>query len=168
MTTDGVIDTLRIISANYDNFKPPNMQDTVKLWLSAFKNFSNETVQNAVQQFIFTDTKGFAPKIGQIVDIIFSDGREMMSEVEAWGCVSRALRNSTYGAEEEFKKLPESVKRVVGNPDRLKEWAVLDEKEVQTVVASNFMRSYRAAGKESAVYDKIGQADMMGIEEMPF
>lgn len=168
MTTDGVIDTMRIISANYDNFKPPNMQDTVKLWLSAFKNFSNETVQNAVQQFIFTDTKGFAPKIGQIADIIFSDGREVMGEIEAWGYVSKALRNSAYGAEEEFIKLPEPVKRVVGNPDRLKEWAALNESEVQTVVSSNFMRSYRAVGKESAVCGKIGQVDMMGIEEMPF
>lgn len=167
MTIQGIIDTLQVISAAYPNYHP-DKENTVKLWNSAFKSFSDKAVQDAVQKYIYTNTSGFAPVIGQIVSIIFSDGREVMSEIEAWGYVSKALRNSAYGAEEEFKKLPEPVKRVVGNPDRLKEWAALNESEVQTVVSSNFMRSYRAAGKESAVYGKIGQADMMGIEEMPF
>lgn len=143
MTTDGIIDTLQILTTAYPNYHP-DKANTVKLWRSAFKNFSDQSVQGAVQKYIYTDTSGFAPVIGQIVDIIFSDGREVMSEVEAWGYVSKALRNSVYGAEEEFEKLPESVKSAIGSPDRLKEWAVLDEKEVQTVVSSNFMRSYRA------------------------
>lgn len=143
MTIQGIIDTLQIISTAYPNYHP-DKENTVKLWNSAFKSFSDKAVQDAVQKYIYTDTSGFAPVIGQIVSNIFSEGREVMSEVEAWGYVSKALRNSNYGAEEEFAKLPESVKSAIGSPDRLKEWAMLDEREVQTVVASNFMRSYRA------------------------
>lgn len=167
MTSKGIIDCIKLLCDAYPNYHP-NKEGALNLWSAAFRKFDDRTVQEAVTQWIITDTSGFAPVIGQIVSNIFSEGREVMSEVEAWGCVSKALRNSIYGAEEEFEKLPEPVKRVVGNPDRLKEWAALNESEVQTVVSSNFMRSYRAVGKESAVYGKVGQTDTIGIEEMPF
>lgn len=144
MTVDGVLKVTGLITANYDNYHPKDLKATTDLWLSAFSSFDDKTIENAVRKFILLDDKGFPPKIGQIVSIIFSDGGEVMSEVEAWGYVSKALRNSTYEAEEEFEKLPESVKSAIGSPERLKEWAALDEREVQTVVSSNFMRSYRA------------------------
>ena len=150
MTIQGIIDTLQVISTAYPNYHP-DKENTVKLWNSAFKSFSDKAVQDAVQKYIYTDTSGFAPVIGQIVSNIFSDGQEVMSEVEAWGYVSKALRNSGYESEKEFARLPESVKGVIGSPDRLKEWAVLDEREVQTVVASNFMRSYRAKAEGVAL-----------------
>lgn len=144
MTVDGVMTVMRLISANYDNYHPKDLKSTTDLWLSAFSSFDDKTVEFAVKKFMLLDEKGFPPKIGQIVSIIFSEGREVMSEVEAWGYVSKALRNSTYGAEEEFENLPEIVKSAIGNAERLKEWASLDEREVQTVISSNFMRSYRA------------------------
>ena len=63
--------------------------------------------------------------------------------MSAWALVSRALRNGTYGAEEEFNKLPDDVKRAVGSPEQLHNWATTDEKTVETVIQSNFMRTYR-------------------------
>ena len=44
----------------------------------------------------------------------------------------------------EFEKLPEEVRRVVGHPSQLYEWAMLDTREVNTVIASNFRRAWRA------------------------
>lgn len=71
-----------------------------------------------------------------------------MTELEAWGLVATALRNSAYGSVGEFAKLPPAVKRVVRNPEQLREWALMDADEVQTVIASNFQRSYRTAAKQ--------------------
>ena len=66
--------------------------------------------------------------------------------------VSKALRNSTYGSEEEFNKLPPEVQCVVHDPGQLKQWAMSPADEVETVIASNFMRSFRAKQKVNREY----------------
>lgn len=164
MTSKGIIDCIKLLCDAYPNYHP-NKEGALNLWSAAFRKFDDRTVQEAVTQWIITDTSGFAPVVGQIINIIYSQGIDTMSEVEAWGYVSKALRNSNYGAEEEFKKLPESVKLAIGNPDRLKEWAVLDEKEVQTVVASNFMRSYRAKSGDARKMAILPEMAMERLEE---
>lgn len=70
-----------------------------------------------------------------------------MTEQEAWALVSRALTNGYYGAKEEFAKLPSAVQATVGDPEQLREWAAMDRATVQSVVASNFQRSYRDKAK---------------------
>ena len=52
-----------------------------------------------------------------------------------------------YEAREEFEKLPESVRRIVGAPSQLRDWAMMDCDTFNSVVASNFQRSYRAAAQ---------------------
>ena len=70
-----------------------------------------------------------------------------LSEAEAWALVSRAARNGTYGYRREFEKLPPEIRRVVGRAEQLRAWAMMEADEVESVVASNFMRAYRAAVK---------------------
>ena len=72
-----------------------------------------------------------------------------MSELEAWGLVRRAVQNGIYGAQKEFDALPPVVQQCVGSPSQLKEWALLDEDVVASVVASNFQRSYRARAAQA-------------------
>ena len=87
----------------------------------------------------------FAPNCGQIKDKMreFSEV-QMLDEQEAWALVSRACANGYYGYKKEFDRLPIEVQRVVGRPEQLREWALMDVETVQSVVASNFMRSYRS------------------------
>ena len=59
--------------------------------------------------------------------------------------VSKAIRNGIYGYQKEFDKLPPTVQTAVGQPEQLREWAVMDVGEVESVVASNFMRGYKTA-----------------------
>ena len=68
---------------------------------------------------------------------------ESLTEMEAWTLVSRAARNSAYHAEREFEKLPPAVQQAVGGPEQLRAWAMMDTSEFESVVASNFMRTYR-------------------------
>lgn len=64
--------------------------------------------------------------------------------MEAWSLVSKALRNGTYGAVEEFSRLPPTVQEAVGNPDNLRNWATSDYKAIETVIQSNFIKTYRS------------------------
>ena len=66
--------------------------------------------------------------------------------------VKNAIRNSLYNAKEEYYKLPENIQRLVGSPSTLREWAMLDISELDTVVQSNFMRSYKARQEHEKEY----------------
>ena len=153
MTVKGIMEIMQALKANYPNYNP-NIEQITRLWMEVFNGFDDSTIKQAVNAYVLSDTKGFAPAVGQVMEYVKKPG---MSEIEAWGYVRRALRNSSYGAEEEFSKLPESVKQVVRSPAQLKEWALLDESEVQTVIASNFMRSFRATENKKPVMQIQGK-----------
>jgi hypothetical protein len=103
------------------------------------------TMSLALKAFITTDTGGFAPSVGQVLECYHSlTAPEELNEMQAWALVAKAIRNGIYGAEEEFAKLPPAVQRAVGNPGNIREWATMDSKSVQSVVQSNVMRTYRS------------------------
>ena len=56
----------------------------------------------------------------------------------------RAASRSAYGAREEFERLPEDIRRIVGAPSQLFEWSQMDSDVFNSVVASNFQRAWTA------------------------
>ena len=154
---------LMLLQANYpDCFRGMSKEAAevkINLWADMFADEPFELVVAAAKAYIASDTRSFMPTIGQIKDRIATMrfGREM-TELEAWNIVAAALRNSAYGAEEEFAKLPSDIKRVVGSPTQLREWGLMERGEVETVVASNFQRSYRTRQARDRDYQKLPQA----------
>ena len=153
-------DTIKILSvlrgaypAFYRDITKQEAESTIALWESMFDEEPYELVGAAVKAFISGDGKGFPPAIGQIKERIrLITTPEEMTEQEAWSYVSKALRNATYGSEEEFAKLPPEVQAVVHHPGQLRQWAMNSADEVETVIASNFMRSFRAKQKATKEY----------------
>ena len=138
-----------ILTAAYPRFysgpNTPNKAQTIILWATMFADDPVEVVAMAVKAFIATDKKGFPPHIGAIKDAIVKlKTPDELTEQEAWELVRRACSNANYGAREEFDKLPPVVRRLVGSPNQLREWAMMDSDIFNSVVASNFQRSYRA------------------------
>lgn len=125
-------------------------ENAVKLWTQVFAEDPYNVVSMAVMALIKTSPYPPQPsdvnaKIQQITQ------PEQMTELEAWSLVHKALRNSTYNSGEEFRKLPEVIQRLVGEPMQLKNWAGLDD-DALTVVASNFQRSYKVRAKNERDY----------------
>lgn len=119
-----------------------------KLWAEMFRDDDVRAVLAAVKALIASDEKGFPPVIGAVKEKIrMLTQPPEMTEQEAWNYVQNACRNSLYNSAEEYAKLPEAVQRLVGSHNQLKEWAMMDADELRTVVASNFMRSYRVRAK---------------------
>jgi hypothetical protein len=153
-------DTIKILSvlrgaypAFYRDITKQEAESTIALWESMFDEEPYELVGAAVKAFISGDGKGFPPAIGQIKDRIrLITTPEEMTEQEAWAYVSKALRNSTYGSEEEFAKLPPEVQAVVHDPGQLRQWAMSPAEDVESVIASNFMRSFRVKQKTTKEY----------------
>lgn len=134
---------LAVIKAAYQNFGIGDTVAITNLWQRIFEETPYKVVNAAVITFISSDTKGFPPSPGQINSLchrIISNGE--ITESEAVALILKATRNGTYGAMEEFNKLPPICQRIVVNPERLTDWAKLPEGEVNTVIASNLRRAY--------------------------
>lgn len=116
----------------------------IEAWMMVFFDKDFENVMKGLQFYLCNDTKGFAPSPGQIIESMHKlQPESTMNEMEAWRMVDKAVRNSAYNAQEEFNKLPQTIKRVVRTPGTLREWANMDEAEFITVIQSNFMRSFK-------------------------
>lgn len=146
MTRDETINILMSIQAAYPSFKVPDKTVAVNTWYSLLRDYEYSQVSAALKKYIQTNKSSFAPSIGQIIDeisdIYYEDGE---NEMEAWMLVQKAIRNSTYHADEEFAKLPETVQKAVSNPRQLQEWAMMEniDGRAWNVMQSNFMRTYR-------------------------
>jgi len=166
MTREETKTIIKAICTGYPNYKPRSIQDTVDLWTALFAEKSYAQVSSALHSYMMSDLKGFPPSPGQlnalIVEQVIPDG---ISEIEAWSLVSRAIRNSGYNSEEEFAKLPVTVRKVLGSPSQLRTWA-LDENYNESVVSSQFMRNYRTQAEREERRSRLPIDARMMIEKL--
>ena len=119
-------------------------QEAVMLWAELFSDDPLDLVGAAVKAYITAENQ-FPPSIGTIKAKMreLANTEPELTEQKAWSLVSKACSNGLYGWREEYAKLPDSVQKAVGMPEMLREWAMMDTDTVNSVVASNFMRSFR-------------------------
>lgn len=150
MTREETVKIIRIMSDCYPNYKPNNLSETVDVWQMMLDEYGYNQVSIALKAYVTSDTSGFAPSVGEIVaKIQLVSQPQELDGMAAWGLVSNALRNGTYGAVEEFNKLPPLVRQAVGMPDNLKNWATSDYQTIETVIQSNFLRTYETVVKRA-------------------
>lgn len=160
MTKAEAAKVMAVLQINYpDNFRNKSddvIKATIDLWSRAFADEPYQLVSAAVMAHMVSDTNRFMPPVGvikaKIAELMKPDE---MTEQEAWSLVAKALRNSAYGAEEEYAKLPPAVQRAVGGSSQLRDWAMMDTETVQSVVASNFQRSYRVTSQRERDWEKL-------------
>lgn len=128
-------------------------EDAIRLWAEMFADEPGEVVAMAVKALIKSRVSTFPPGIGEITEKIQQITQpEQMTEMEAWSLVLKAISNSNYNSSQEFNKLPQVLQRLVGAPSQLREWAAMDSETLNSVVASNFQRSYKARAKNEREY----------------
>lgn len=166
MTREQTQGLLAMMQATYPNFNPYDKTAAVNAWHMALCDCKWDDVQRAFAMYMRTNTSGFAPAPGQIIDkLVTLTIPQELNELEAWSMVRKALRNSTYNSDEEFAKLPEVVRKAVGSPGQLKTWAA-DEGFNEGVASSNFMRAYRMAANRAAEIGKMPEKIRLLIENV--
>lgn len=148
MTVNDARKIIAVMLVSYPNFKPIDTELMATTWADMLNEYSYEQVSVALKCYITTDTSGFSPSIGQLIDKLKTvEQPQELNELQAWGLVRKAINNSGYHSEEEFAKLPPLVQKAVGTPGQLKQWGMSDIESIETVAQSNFMRTYRAVVK---------------------
>lgn len=148
MNREETLKIFSVIKANYGNFfksmTKTDAEAMVSLWEDMFSDEPYELVGAAVKSFIASDVEGYPPNVGKIKEHIKKlTEPDEMTEQEAANLIFKALSNSIYNSESEFEKLPPTLQTLVGSPNMLREWAMMDSDTVHSVISSNLMRSYR-------------------------
>lgn len=144
MTREETQKLLLSIQSLYPNWKPEDKTLVVDSWHWALEEYPAQSVKAALQMYVKTNNTGFAPSVSQIINGIYKPmEKDTLSEGEAWSLVKRAIQDGNYHAEERYNELPPLVQKAVGSPNMIHQWAGTDSDEVNTVIMSNFQRSYR-------------------------
>ena len=124
----------------YKDLSKEDISAAVNLWATMFSEESIQVVTEAIKALMCT--LKFPPTIADVKEKIREITQpDEMTEMEAWEQVRRAI--SFYDAQENYNSLPPMLQRLVGSPNQLREWAVMDRETVNSVIQSNFMRSYK-------------------------
>lgn len=156
---------LTVMAYTFPNFRPEDPDGIAAVWADILSGYDYTTINAALKAYILTDTTGFAPTIGQLIARVNS--HDEMEDMKAWAMVRKALRNGIYGAEEEYAKLPPAVQDAVGDKSSIEAWATLPSEEIETVIQSQFLRSYRSVKvkREERMKISAGRAEQIEKKE---
>lgn len=162
MTTKEIAQLVYVVKAaypkTYERFTNKDFENLILAWQMVLEDYTYQQASAGLKTYLASDTKGFPPSPGQVVDCIHKVIKPQTGELtglEAWALVRRAISNSNYNADAEFERLPAAVQRAVGSPANLREMAMLDIDQVETVEQSHFIRNYEGMVKRIADEAKI-------------
>lgn len=123
--------------------------DAIEVWYQLLNDIPYPLLNAAVQAYMKINESSFPPSPAALRKYATrgTDASDESKALQEWASVKKALRNSIYGSEEEFEKLSETAKRAIGSPMVLRDWAMLDVADVDTVIQSNFLRAWRTSQK---------------------
>ena len=167
MTRDEVVGILGIMKVAYPNFykdlKKDEADKTIGLWCQMFVDDNPAIVTEAVKALICSFK--YPPTIADVKEKIrLITEPETMTEMEAWNKVRGAV--TYYEAQSNFDNLDPILKKLVGSPNQLREWALADLTHLETVVKSNFMRSYTAKVKSEQQKQALPESTKELIQEL--
>lgn len=148
------------LNALFSTNEKPVIGDQYKfdLWYNLLGDLEYKTACAALKNYALLNR--FAPTVADIRKeyATLTEKAPEMTEQEAWAMVRLAIRNGTYGAEEEYARLPEAIKKSVGTAASLRSWAQIPTDDVESVVQSQFLRSYRTVAEREKQNKVIGLA----------
>ena len=168
MSREEVKQLLMRVQASYPNWKPqPNIQMVVDVWHEYLAEYDYKVILAGLNAYITTDTSGFAPSVGQVLQKLKTyQDKDEISEMQVWGIIRKAICNANYHAKDEYNALPPVLQKVVGTPDNLRQWAMMDSSEVDSVIQSNVLRTYRTVRKQEIEYEKIPEKYRLMLDKV--
>ena len=160
MKKSDTVDCLTYLSAAYPGaykrFTEQKFETLIAVWYNTFSEYPVEMVMVGVQGYISTDTSGFPPSPGQVIKIIQDlTAEKETNSMEAWAIVKKAVNSPRDRMEEAFRTLPPLIQKVVGGHHQLMAWGNVNEEEFETVIQSNFMRTYETEKRRQKQIDML-------------
>ena len=126
----------------FSGLKDADYDTVIHLWQEMFSDEPYQVVNVALKAVIRRQTQ-FPPDIAMIqaeIDSMRSRATGEPSDAELWGLLKKAAENSTYGAEEEFNKLPRVLQIYLGSPSELRAMGAIEPDVLATVTKGQFYK----------------------------
>ena len=149
MTKQETTQILALLNAAYPAFysKMSRMEidGVVALWAEMFVDDDFGLVKYALKERIATHT-GYPPDIAALktkIAEVTQAATDKPTHEELWQKLKAAASNGYYNARAEFEKLPPVLKRYVGSPATLREYAMIDADTFNTVNHGQFLKQIK-------------------------
>lgn len=124
-----------------------SLLEIAESWARLFAEISAAVFGKAFQSAILSSK--FFPTPAEIREKLIAMTKQAeLTEQEAWGLVRTAMKTGRSNTRAAWDSLPEAVQRAVGDSGVLRDWSTMDTNTVNSVIASNFMRSYRTVAEQ--------------------
>lgn len=159
MNKQETVQLLAYLKGAYPNWGRTVSDDDAKamvmVWYDMLGEYDILLIKAAVKGMLSNNE--YPPSIAEVIKQLnrITETEPPMSEVEAWGMVKKAIRNSTYNSQAEFDKLPEPIKRTIGTHEILRSWAMEESDNTDKVIGSQFMRSFRTTLEREREYKAL-------------
>lgn len=142
MKREDVIKILTVLQTAYPRFyvnqTTEQLKDAVDLWSEMFTQESPQMVAVAVKELIVTSP--YPPTIADVKEKLYSLTNNEVDDMELWNELDKAARNCLYNTQEIFDNLSPLVKKFVGSPAQLREFATSDPATFSTVTKGQFLK----------------------------
>jgi len=163
MNKTQTMDLLDVLRQAYPKFFIAEGKDDLmkqaNVWYLCLMDYDFTQVQAAAISLI--KTLKFPPTIADITESLYNlNNPDQPTELEAWNTVKKVLGKAYYQTIECWDKLSPLVQRAVGSPSELKVWSNENIDTLNSVIASNFQRSYRAIAQTQKENTKINNLQL--------
>ena len=167
MTIQNIGDMLDMIASNYGEkfLDGIDRKKVIKTWAVMFKDDDPVLVMQGVKNCL--NTLSYRPTIADIRKRMSqAQMKGQMTVLEAFQMVSSAVKHaySRYDAVQQFKALPPIIRKLVGTPEQLRDWHIVDPEKFQTIIMPLITRSYRELAQREFEYYAL-PADLKKVEQ---
>lgn len=162
MTLQETKELITYIASSYPRYYRGMTRSTLEkhaaVWADIFDEYSLQTVLAGAKSYIATESAGFPPSPGQIIEHIHRKSPDKeIGGTEAWALVRKAVNVPWERMQESYDSLPKAVRKAVGSAASLKELAQMDIATFESVAQSNFLRMYKVARERIADDERTPQ-----------
>lgn len=151
--------------AIYQKYSKDDLENQLIAWRMCLDGYTYDEASKGLMAYMRTDKKGFPPVAGQIIDHIQSlQAKDEILPSQAWDMVMRGIKNGSYGAEDEYAKLPELVQEAIGSAQYLRDCAG-DSGFNEGVARGQFERNYAIVCKRAKYSAKVPPSMRLSTQE---
>lgn len=159
MTREETKMIIKMLSSVYVNEFSKLTEDKVlqmiDVWTVLLEDEDANKIATVTKAYLKSNTNAFMPTPAMLINMAYElFTPKGMTEQQAWNTLYKAICNSGYEAQSEYDYLPYEIKPLV-TPSQLREWSQMDISTLNTVVASNFMRSFKVREKQRVDFAKL-------------
>lgn len=145
----------------FERFTQADYSNMELAWSMVLGEYSYEQAAMGLRTFLASDSKGFPPSVGQIVECMRKASKRPEDEMlaaEAWEMVWKTIGDVKWdNPEEEYNKLPKKVQKIIGSAASLVEMAKMNTNDVLIGEKARFIHQYDAYTERENDYAKIPQ-----------